>query len=72
MGICGCSACEVGGAEALKAYDRAFEVRRDAAASQAEKSREATLPAQISPNPAIYENQPTEGSTLGSVINISA
>jgi hypothetical protein len=81
MGISGCTSCQVGGLEALRAYDRAFEVRRDTEAKQAKKADEARKAEkaaetgqtqQTNPTQSIYENRPTADSTVGSVINISA
>jgi hypothetical protein len=66
VGISGCTACQVGGLEALQAYDRAYEAKLNDQAAQVEKLNEATQLRNI------YENQPVVGATVGSIINISA
>lgn len=69
MGVSGCTSCQLGGVEALKAYDRAYQVKLDA-----EAAKNAKVP---DPNPAgqslaNFENRPIAGATIGSQINISA
>jgi hypothetical protein len=68
MGISGCTSCQAGGAEALKAYDQVFQIKRDREArevSQAVENQQSTL------DQAGSENRPIANSTVGSVINIS-
>jgi hypothetical protein len=66
MGVSGCTACQIGGPEALKAYDRAYQANLDAQAALVERLNEAAQARNI------YENQPVAGATVGSIINISA
>jgi hypothetical protein len=56
-------------------------VRRDTEAKQADKTdetrqagkaAEAKQTQETNPNPSIFENRPTEDSTVGGIINISA
>ncbi len=65
MGVSGCTSCQVGGVEALKAYDRAYEVKMKEKEMAMEKQAEAARQRNI------YENQPVEGASIGSRINIS-
>ena len=69
MGISGCTSCQAGGIEALKAYDRAYQLRRSDAAKEVSNAQALQ---QLQRNQASSENRPIAGSTVGSVINISA
>jgi hypothetical protein len=69
MSVSGATSCQLGGTEALKAYDRAYETRRnDEAASNTAGSAQE----QVSRNQSIFENRPIAGAIAGSNINISA
>jgi hypothetical protein len=66
MGVSGCTSCQLGGPEALQAYDRAYQAKRneEAAAADAgvqDKVREARR---------LDENRPVPGATVGGYINI--
>jgi len=69
MGISGCTSCQAGGVEALKAYDQAFQLRRDNEARENSKALEAQ---QLQRNQDYAENRPVADGTVGSIINISA
>jgi hypothetical protein len=69
MGVSGCTSCQAGGAEALKAYDQAFQVRRDDEAARNTKALEAQ---KESNTQASSENRPIAGAVAGSVINTNA
>jgi hypothetical protein len=69
MGISGCTSCQQGGAEALKAYDQNFQVRRD---DEARQNAKAVDTQQASSAQASLENRPIAGAVVGSNINISA
>ncbi|WP_373976549.1 hypothetical protein NT239_07395 [Chitinibacter sp. SCUT-21] len=61
MGISGCTSCQLGGTEALKAYDRAYQLKLNEEAKQ--------QAAQIQkPNEGI--NQPEIGAIVGGSINL--
>lgn len=64
MGISGCTSCQVGGPEALKAYDQAYAQRRIA------ETAVASAPAKIDNPGGAHENRPIVGAVVGSQINI--
>ena len=66
MGISKCTACQLGGQEALQAYDRSFALKRN---EQAEMMLEKT---QATNKINRYDNQPITGAAIDSKINISA
>lgn len=67
MSISGCTSCQLGGVEALKAYDQAFERRRiEDAANDTKK-----LESEAARNRERFQNQPIAGAVIGSSINIS-
>lgn len=74
MGISGCTSCQSGGAEALKAYDQTIDIQRrndvqaNAATIEAQRAREIQ---QVHPAEALGENRPVPGGTVGGIINIS-
>ena len=74
MGISGCTSCQAGGAEALKAYDQKIDTQRrndvlaNAAAIEAQKASEV---GQVRPAEALGENRPVPVGTVGGIINIS-
>ena len=68
MGISGCTSCQVGGAEALKAYGNTFQNRRENAALESSK---AELTQHQNYNQPGSDNRPVANSTVGSIINVS-
>lgn len=67
MSVSGCTSCQAGGAEALKAYDHRYQTQLDENARQQQKPAAALTPASNQ-----YTNQPIAGAQIGSRINISA
>ncbi|HNE43500.1 MAG TPA: hypothetical protein PKL28_12345 [Rhodocyclaceae bacterium] len=63
--ISGCTECQVGGPQALRAFDQAFVLHREELEAQRAQletaQRESTR----------FENQPIAGATVGSIINVS-
>lgn len=68
MGISGCTSCQLGGVEALKAYDRAYQAKLNQEAADGARN---PPPRQASEIQANSENRPIAGATVGSNINIS-
>ncbi len=63
MGVSGCTSCQTGGVEALKAYDHQYQIKL-----QEENAKNS----QVGPNRLNQEeNKPIVGATSGSVINLS-
>jgi hypothetical protein len=63
MGVSGCTSCQAGGVEALKAYDHQYQVKLQ---------EEHVKKTQVVPNRLNQEeNNPIVGATSGSVINLS-
>lgn len=66
MGVSGCTSCQLGGLEALQAYDRAYQAKlyeeTAAGADTSGKTQETSR---------LDENRPVPGATVGSYINIS-
>ncbi|MBI1890495.1 MAG: hypothetical protein HYS18_07615 [Burkholderiales bacterium] len=69
MGISGCTACQFGSVDALKAYERNIQVKQDSDA-QVQQAQQQQLVDER--KIAVGENNPTPGATVGSVINITA
>ena len=63
--ISGCTECQVGGTQALRAYDQAFVLRREEVAAQRVQNEA------VQRERNRFENQPIAGATVGSIINIS-
>jgi peptide-methionine (R)-S-oxide reductase len=59
MGVSGCTSCQLGGAEALKAYDRAYQVKLDA---EAAKNVVPPVSNQTGQSQSIYDNNPIVGA----------
>lgn len=75
MGISGCTSCQLGSVEALRAYDQAYQVKRSSETtevSKAQEAKQANEAQQVSRTQASFENRPIAGGTVGSIINISA
>lgn len=67
MGISGCTSCQLGGFEALRAYEQQVVERKQAEASQVLQQLSA---AQDGLNSLLGVNQPAPGAISGSQINI--
>lgn len=63
--ISGCTECQVGGPQALRAYDQAFVLRREEMEAQRVQREAAQRESKR------FENQPIAGATVGSIINVS-
>lgn len=66
MGISGCTSCQLGGVEALKAYERRFQDKLNQ-----EDDRELKALAEANRTQVNAENRPVAGATVGSQINLS-
>ena len=69
MGISGCTSCQAGGVEALRAYDQAVQVKRN---DEVKESSQRVEIQPIDPGQASSENRPIADAAVGSIINISA
>ena len=71
MGISGCTSCQLGGLEALRAYDQNFQARQNANSRATQKIASPAENPSVS-SQEIYENRPIAGAVAGGNINISA